>query len=190
MVALSVNINKIALLRNARAGELPDPLAFALSAIECGAQGITVHPRPDLRHITPDDVYKIKSKIGEVELNIEGNPKSLATEKYTGFLPLVKKVLPTQCTLVPDTDSQLTSDHGWNLEKEEDYLKKTILELKELGIRVSLFMDADCSQWNLLEKIAPDRVELFTGPYAQHFGSEKEEFYFAQLLQASKKYLA
>ena len=99
MVALSVNINKIALLRNARAGEHPDPLAFALSAIECGAQGITVHPRPDLRHITPDDVYKIKAKIGEVELNIEGNPKSLATEKYTGFLPLVKKVLPTQCTL-------------------------------------------------------------------------------------------
>ena len=187
MVALSVNINKIALLRNARAGEHPDPLAFALSAIECGAQGITVHPRPDLRHITPDDVYKIKAKIGEVELNIEGNPKSLATEKYTGFLPLVKKVLPTQCTLVPDTSTQLTSDHGWNLEKEEDYLKKTILELKELGIRVSLFMDADCSQWNLLEKIAPDRVELFTGPYAQHFGSEKEEFYFAQLLQASKK---
>ena len=145
MVALSVNINKIALLRNARAGEHPDPLAFALSAIECGAQGITVHPRPDLRHITPDDVYKIKAKIGEVELNIEGNPKSLATEKYTGFLPLVKKVLPTQCTLVPDTSTQLTSDHGWNLEKEENYLTKTILELKELGIRVSLFMDADCS---------------------------------------------
>ena len=81
----------------------------------------------------------------------------------------------------------MTSDHGWNLEKEEDYLKKIILELKELGIRVSLFMDADCSQWKLLEKIAPDRVELFTGPYAQNFGSEKEEFYFAQLLQASKK---
>ena len=187
MVALSVNINKIALLRNARTGEHPDPLTFALSAIECGAQGITVHPRPDLRHITPDDVYKIKSKIGEVEFNIEGNPKSLATEKYTGFLPLVKKVLPTQCTLVPDTDSQLTSDHGWNLEKEADYLKPTILELKELGIRVSLFMDADFSQWELLEKIAPDRVELFTGPYAQYFGSGKENFYFQQLSKAAGK---
>ncbi len=187
MIALSINVNKIALLRNARAGIEPDPLAYALSAIECGVSGITVHPRPDLRHITPDDVYRIKAKIREVEFNIEGNPKSLATKNYPGFISLVRKISPQQCTLVPDISTQLTSDHGWDLEKDANYLKDIVLELKSLGIRVSLFMDADFSKWDLLTKIAPDRVELFTGPYAQHFGSEKEEFYFGKLVQASEK---
>ena len=186
MALLSVNVNKIALLRNARDTSEPCPLSFALEAIESGAKSITVHPRPDLRHITPDDTYKIKKNIS-VELNIEGNPLSLENNKYPGFLNLVKNVIPTQCTLVPDEEGQKTSDHGWDLKKNFSYLQEIVAELSELGIRVSIFLDASNKDWESLVKIKPQRVELFTGPFAYYFGTEKEPIYWQQLLDAAEK---
>ena len=186
MVALSVNVNKIALLRNARGSKDPDPVYFAMAAVDCGVQGITVHPRPDLRHITPDDVINLKSKVSKVEFNIEGNPQSLPNKKYPGFLKIVKDVLPEQCTFVPDDDSQLTSDHGWSLKKHCSYLTEAVGEIQELGIRVSLFIDAMCPDLELLEKIKPARVELFTGPFANAFGSSLEEKYWQQLESIAK----
>ena len=192
MICLSVNINKIALLRNARDSKKPDPLDFALQAIDCGVQGITVHPRPDLRHITPDDVFRIKKNIYNkntaIELNIEGNPTALAQKnQYPGFLILVKEILPQQCTLVPDNITQKTSDHGWNLKTHYSYLQEVIEELTQLGIRVSLFLEADCKNWDLLPSIKAQRVELFTGPFANNFGTSRELFFWQQLTQAAKK---
>jgi pyridoxine 5-phosphate synthase len=186
MIGLSVNVNKIAWLRNARLGTEPDPLKFALQAIACGVHGITVHPRPDLRHITPRDVANIKKNIS-VELNIEGNPLSPAREKYPGCLPLVKEFLPQQCTLVPDSEHQITSDHGWDLKQKATYLQEVVCELQELRIRVSLFLDASFEDWDLLAEVKPDRVELFTGPFAQNFGKAKGNFYWHQLRIAAEK---
>lgn len=186
MIQLSVNVNKIAWLRNARAGKNPDPLDFALQAIDCGVQGITVHPRPDLRHITPDDVFAIKKNIN-VELNIEGNPKNLAQKQYLGFLPLVKEILPEQCTLVPDKTNQKTSDHGWDLKANYSYLQEVVAELSQLKIRVSLFLNADNIEWDLLSGIQPQRVELFTGPFAKSFGTANEPFFWQQLFLAAQK---
>lgn len=186
MVCLSVNVNKIAWLRNARAGKEPDPLEFALQAIACGVQGITVHPRPDLRHITPLDVIKIKKNIS-VELNIEGNPRSLPQKNYPGFLAIVKELLPQQCTLVPDLARQITSDHGWDLKKNCSYLQEVVCELKELGLRVSLFLNANNKNLKFLAKIQPHRVELFTGPFAKNFGTKREHIYWQQLVTAAEK---
>lgn len=190
MIALSINVNKIALLRNARKGNVPDPLDFAIQAIECGAQGITVHPRADLRHITPNDVSRIKNNIQKSEFNIEGNPQSVATKKYPGFLNLVSEVLPTQCTLVPDKMQQLTSDHGWDLEKEKNYLVEVVEHLQKLNIRVSLFVDANYPNLDVLAAIRPNRVELFTGPFANNWGGEQQQKHWQQLVNASQKITA
>jgi pyridoxine 5-phosphate synthase len=164
--ALSVNLNKVALLRNARNGDRPSVLAAARIAIAAGANGITVHPRPDQRHIRPGDVLALAEAL-DVELNIEGNPFHGAEGDYPGFLALVRRARPAQCTLVPDTAAQLTSDHGWNLPEEGERLRPLIDELHRLQCRVSLFMDPDAGAVARARALGADRVELYTEEYAR-----------------------
>jgi pyridoxine 5-phosphate synthase len=170
VVVLSVNINKIALLRNSRTGNYPDLLDHARQCIQFGAGGITVHPRPDQRHIRASDIPALKlllQDFPDVEFNIEGNPFAAAQGSYPGFMALVERSRPQQCTLVPDTDSQLTSDHGFDLKQEGERLCPVISQLHAWGCRVSLFMDPDCEQISLAKAIGADRIELYTGPYAE-----------------------
>lgn len=177
MIALSVNLNKIALIRNSRQGNYPDVLEHAKICIASGAQGITVHPRPDQRHIRTDDIAPLKAFIqeqGTIEFNIEGNPFAATTKNYPGFLELVKHSPPHQCTLVPDADTQLTSDHGFDLSKSGHKLANIIEELKKLGVRTSLFMDADIEQISLAADIGADRIELYTGPFAKSFSKNPD----------------
>lgn len=167
--ALSVNINKVALLRNSRAGNFPDLLAYAQACITAGADGITVHPRPDQRHIRASDILPLAALIHMhtgIEFNIEGNPFAQPRDVYPGLVALVEQARPHQCTLVPDSDKQLTSDHGFNLALEGDNLRPLIARLKSTGCRVSLFMDPDCEQISLAQAIGADSIELYTGPYA------------------------
>lgn len=161
MTRLSVNLNKVALIRNARGGNLPNLEQIAIDCEKFGVQGITVHPRPDERHITYADVPSLKS-IVTTEYNIEGNP----TPK---FLELVLKNKPDQATLVPDDPNQLTSDHGWDTIKHEVFLTEIITELKAVGIRTSLFVDPDGKMVEGAKKVGADRIELFTGEYAHDF---------------------
>lgn len=161
MTQLSVNINKVATLRNARGGNTPDVLQFAKDCESFGAQGITVHPRPDERHIRRSDVYAIKQQIG-VEFNIEGYPSA-------DFVRLVCEVRPAQVTLVPDAPDQLTSNHGWDTIHNELMLSKLVETFHAEGIRVSLFVDADPRMVEGAAKTGADRVELYTGPYAELF---------------------
>lgn len=171
MTNLSVNVNKIAWLRNAREGSRPNLVELSQIIIDAGANGITVHPRPDLRHIRPNDVSDLRTltKTNAIELNIEGNPSSKSSSIYPGFMQLIKEFRPEQCTFVPDNDHQLTSDHGWNLFNESNGLKECIKEANDLGIRVSLFMDPNKSQIEKAKDIGADRIELYTGPYADTF---------------------
>lgn len=164
MTSLSVNLNKIALMRNSRNSGIPSVTRAAMICVDAGADGITVHPRPDERHIRRSDVYDLKEMLS-VEFNIEGNPLE------PKFLDLVREVRPTQCTLVPDARDQLTSDHGWDLQTQSETLRGLIADLKSLGIRVSLFLDADPSQMALAKVVGADRIELYTGPYAEEFHS-------------------
>lgn len=167
MTTLSVNVNKIAWLRNARHGALPDVVAMARLCVDAGAGGITVHPRPDQRHIRPDDVRALARADLGVELNIEGNPFSAATaEGYPGYLALVREARPAQATLVPDADDQLTSDHGWQVAANADRLAGVIGELHAIGCRVSLFVDAGSEELALARELGADRVELYTEAYA------------------------
>lgn len=176
-ISLSVNLNKIALIRNSREGNHPDILEFGELAIEAGAHGLTVHPRPDLRHIRPADVRQLAVLCSkrQVEFNIEGNPFAPATDRYPGLLALAEETKPTQCTLVPDSDDQLTSDHGFDLTKDFDRLLPIIQDLKALNIRVSLFMDPVLEQIQLAHEIGADRIELYTGPFAWAFERSEEE---------------
>jgi pyridoxine 5-phosphate synthase len=170
VVALSVNINKIALIRNSRAGNCPDLIAYARQCIALGADGITVHPRPDQRHIRAADIAPLQALCAQfplVEFNIEGNPFAAAHGSYPGFMALVKQSCPQQCTLVPDSDAQLTSDHGFDLQRDGEKLRPIIAQLQTWGCRVSLFMDADCEQISVAKKIGADSIELYTGPYAE-----------------------
>ena len=160
-VRLSVNINKVAWLRNARGGNVPDLLAVSQDCEMFGAEGITVHPRPDERHITYKDVYNLKPLVS-TEFNIEGNPNSR-------FMDMVLEVVPDQCTLVPDASDQLTSDHGWDTIKNEDYLKEVIQKLHSKGIRVSLFVDPIEQFIEGAKKVGADRIELYTGPFAHMY---------------------
>jgi pyridoxine 5-phosphate synthase len=170
VIALSVNLNKIALIRNSREGNYPDLVAHGRVCLDAGAQGLTVHPRPDQRHIRPGDVRAL-AELCEgreaIEFNIEGNPFSESSEDYPGLLPLVLEVRPQQCTLVPDSNDQLTSDHGFDLHKDGARLQPIIAELKAANIRVSLFMDPDLQQIGLAREVGADRIELYTGPYAE-----------------------
>ena len=161
MTQLSVNINKVATLRNARGGNTPNVLQFAIDCERFGAQGITVHPRPDERHIRRSDVYAIKKAIG-VEFNIEGYPSA-------DFVRLVCEVHPAQVTLVPASPEQLTSNHGWDTVHNKMLLQKLIQTFHAEGIRVSLFVDPLVEMVEGAKKVDADRVELYTGPYAELF---------------------
>ncbi len=169
MTKLSVNVNKIAVLRNSRGGVTPAPIRAASCAISAGANGITVHPRPDLRHITPDDVGEIAALLKSfpgIEFNIEGNPFAPATTSYPGLLALLQQTRPTQVTLVPDADGQITSDHGWNLSANQERLTEMIASLKPWVSRVSLFVDSDCDDLSIAKQVGADAVEIYTGPFA------------------------
>jgi pyridoxine 5-phosphate synthase len=164
--ALSVNLNKVALLRNARNGDRPSVLGAARIAVDAGADGITVHPRSDRRHIRPGDVLALAETL-DVELNIEGNPFHSAQGDYPGFLALVERARPAQCTLVPDAPAQLTSDHGWNLAADGARLRPIIDRLRALPCRVSVFMDPDAGAIARAREVGADRVELYTEEYAR-----------------------
>lgn len=170
MAKLSVNLNKIALLRNTRALDIPSVTRVARIVISAGADGITVHPRPDGRHVRAADVSDLAQLLQatpNVEFNIEGNP-------FHNLLEYVRQVRPHQCTLVPDESGQFTSDHGWDLAKDAVKLRPIVAELKSLGIRVSLFMDAIPSAMQQARDLGADRIELYTEPYAQAFGTENQ----------------
>jgi pyridoxine 5-phosphate synthase len=167
MTKLSVNINKIATIRNARGGNTPDLLRVAQDAERFGAQGITVHPRPDERHIRYQDVYDLKPLL-KTEFNIEGNPREQK------FIDLVMDVKPEQVTLVPDGDNQITSDHGWDTAAHKDYLTDIIARFKAAGIRTSIFVDADLKMIEGAKATGTDRIELYTEEYARLYSTQKE----------------
>lgn len=167
MTKLSVNINKIATIRNARGGNIPDVLQVAVDCERFGAQGITVHPRPDERHIRYQDVLDLRPLI-TTEFNIEGYP----TDR---FISLVKSVKPHQVTLVPDPPEALTSNAGWDAIKHQDFLREVIAEFKQEGIRVSVFMDTNCKNIEAAAKTGTDRVELYTEPYAAGYLVNREK---------------
>ena len=168
MTRLSVNINKIATLRNSRGADYPNVLQVAKDAERFGAEGITVHPRPDERHIRYQDVYDLKA-IVTTEFNIEGNPKE------SKFVELVLKNKPHQVTLVPDTLGQLTSDHGWDTLQEQNYLKDIIAVFKKEGIRVSIFVDPVEKMVEAAASTGTDRIELYTEMYAKEFAAGQKE---------------
>jgi pyridoxine 5-phosphate synthase len=170
MTRLSVNVNKIALLRNSRAIGIPDVLRLSGLALDAGAQGLTVHPRPDGRHIRRADVDPLRRLAAEkgVEFNIEGNP-------FHDMLDLISAVRPDQCTLVPDDPAAATSDHGWDLQREAHRLKPLIARIRSLGIRVSLFMDPNAPAMADAKAAGADRVELYTEPYARAFGTSERD---------------
>ncbi|MBI3520401.1 MAG: pyridoxine 5'-phosphate synthase [Bacteroidetes bacterium] len=167
MTKLSVNINKIATIRNSRGGNTPNLLQVAQDAERFGAQGITVHPRPDERHIRYQDVYDLKPLL-KTEFNIEGNPK------IKKFVDLVLEVKPEQVTLVPDGDNQLTSDHGWDTIANKDYLTDIIATFKKAGIRTSIFVDADLKMVEGAKATGTDRIELYTEEYARLYANSRE----------------
>lgn len=172
MTALSVNVNKIAVLRNSRGGRDPDVVTAARACLDAGAHGITVHPRPDARHIRADDVYALAelTQTYGVEFNIEGNPFAPPRAGYPGFHVLCAETRPAQATLVPDGDGQLTSDHGFDFARDIDGLREHVAALKAIGCRVSLFADAGADIDSAAASGA-DRIELYTGPYAEAFAA-------------------
>ena len=165
MTILSVNINKIATLRNARGENYPNLLNTALDIIKFGAQGITIHPRPDERHIKYKDAIDLKKNIS-CELNVEGNP-------IKKFVDLVNEIKPAQVTLVPDSEDAITSNSGWDTVTNYSFLKDIVNDFKSNSIRVSIFIDPDIKMLEGAKKINADRVELFTGPYAKHYLNDK-----------------
>ena len=174
--ALSVNVNKVALVRNTRHLGVPSVLRAAELCLKAGAQGITVHPRPDARHIRTDDVHQLAALMQawpDREYNIEGNP-------FQNLMEFVRAVRPAQCTFVPDGEDQFTSDHGWDLAKDGERLRPLIAEARSLGVRVSLFMDPEPGAMAAARAVGADRVELYTEPYAAAFGSPRQ----AEVLQA------
>ena len=173
MTRLSVNINKVATIRNARGGNTPNVLQFAIDCERFGAQGITVHPRPDERHIRYSDVYDLKPAV-TTEFNIEGNPKGISKSKPYGFIDLVKEIRPAQVTLVPDAEGVLTSNAGWDTVKNQDYLVDVVKEFKSCGIRVSIFIDANPHMIEMAAKTGTDRVELYTADYAEQYPADRE----------------
>jgi len=182
MTRLSVNLNKVALLRNSRNIGIPSVLRAAELSVGAGAHGITVHPRPDRRHIRPSDVYDLSDFLKnypQVEFNIEGNP-------FTEFMEIARRIKPVQCTLVPDGPDAITSDHGWDLDQEGQRLEPIIAELRDLGARVSVFIDADSDQWGRARELGADRVELYTQPYAEAFARNDFDTVFEKYAVAAK----
>jgi len=166
MTRLSVNLNKVALIRNARGGNIPDLIEVAKDCERFGAEGITVHPRPDQRHVKYSDLAPLKQNV-TTEFNIEGNPTP-------EFLNIVCQIKPHQCTLVPDAPDALTSDAGWNTISNRDFLIEVIQILKAEGIRTSLFIDPDLRMLDGARDIDTDRIEFYTGPYCHHFIQDPE----------------
>ena len=182
MTQLSVNVNKVALLRNTRSLGIPSVTRAATIALDAGAHGITVHPRPDERHIRPHDVrdiHELMRKYPRAEFNIEGTP-------FENALDLVREFRPHQFTLVPDDPAQSTSDHGWDVAANEARLRPLIEEVKRLGVRVSLFMDADPEGIARAAAVGADRVELYTEPYAQAYGTAREDEVLSQFAAAAR----
>jgi pyridoxine 5-phosphate synthase len=183
---LSVNLNKVALLRNSRTLGIPSVPRAAQIVLEAGASGLTVHPRPDERHIRPHDVTELAALLREgsnkwpdAEFNIEGNP-------FQGLLEYVRAVRPQQCTLVPDESAQFTSDHGWDLPKDSLRLVPVVNELKSLGVRVSLFMDPIPEAMSHVRTLGADRVELYTEPYAKAYGTASQAAVTKQYTDTAK----
>ena len=176
MINLSVNVNKVATLRNSRGGDEPNVVQAARTCIEAGCQGITVHPREDQRHIRPGDVRDLAAML-TVEFNIEGDPRP-------DLLDLVMEIHPAQCTLVPVEPGEITSHHGWNIEKDEKILRSVIKCLKAEGIRVSLFMDPQPANMAAAAAVGADRVELYTEPYASAKTEAEIAREFARLSEA------
>jgi pyridoxine 5-phosphate synthase len=166
MTKLSVNINKIASIRNARGGDIPNLLDFAKDCERFGADGITIHPRPDERHITHKDVYELKEVVKK-EFNIEGYPD----ERY---MKIIKDIRPTQATLVPDPPGVLTSNAGWDTKENFNFLKKICQQINSWGVRTSIFIAPDKEKIELAHKLGVNRIELYTGPYAVDFKKDKE----------------
>ena len=186
MTVLSVNVNKIALLRNSRGRDFPSVIEFAKRVIGLGVKGITVHPRPDERHITRRDIRELTSFLADypgVEFNIEGYPSE-------DFMELVLNAKPDQCTLVPDAPDQLTSDHGWDISAHESLLSNVLGRFRDADIRSSIFLDPDVEMVERVPSVGADRIELYTESYAQAFGSESQdavlEKYRAAALRASQ----
>ena len=177
MALLSVNVNKIAVLRNSRGGNEPDVVRAAATCLDAGAHGITVHPRPDQRHIRADDVYALAALTSQrgVEFNIEVNPFAPPREGYPSFVELCRRTRPAQATLVPDSDGQITSDHGFDFVRDAEWLAPLVAELKALGCRVSLFADAGCTGLDQAADCGADRIEIYTGPFAEAFAAGDAE---------------
>ncbi|MEQ8821871.1 MAG: pyridoxine 5'-phosphate synthase [Sumerlaeia bacterium] len=181
MIKLSVNVNKIATLRNSRGGSEPSVVRFAQLAIDAGAHGITVHPRPDQRHIRTQDVYDLKPLIaGDLEYNIEGYPDNR-------LLTFAEEVRPHQLTLVPDKPGVLTSNAGWDVVRNRRDLKDTIRGLKSFGCRVSLFLETDLRQVEAAAEVGADRIEFYTGPYAEEFAAGQGQAAFERYAAAARK---
>ena len=180
MTNLSVNINKIATLRNARGGDRPNVIQFALDCERFGANGITIHPRPDERHITRADAVKL-SQVILTELNIEGFPDER-------FMKIIKDIQPQQATLVPDPPGVLTSNAGWDVIKNKLFLQKIIAQLQDLGVRTSLFLGTEIHQLEMVKEIGADRIELYTGPFAENYTKNKELAVNDFILTAQKAY--
>jgi pyridoxine 5-phosphate synthase len=183
MAVLSVNVNKIALLRNSRGRNYPDVLKFVEQLLALGVKGITVHPRPDERHVTRQDVYAISQLLqsrSDVEFNIEGYPSE-------DFLKLVLDVAPAQCTLVPDKPDQLTSDHGWDISANATQLQAVLARLRNADIRSSLFLDASVAAVEQVPAVAADRIELYTEEYASNFGGATQDQLFNQYKAAAAR---
>ena len=166
MTRLSVNINKVATLRNARGGAVPNVVQFAIDCERFGAEGITVHPRPDERHITTKDVFELKDVV-KTEFNIEGYPDDR-------FMKMMEQIRPDQVTLVPDPPGVLTSNAGWDTREHASFLSEIIHQLKALGLRTSLFCEPDLDRIEGAKVIGADRIELYTGPYAEYYHTGKE----------------
>jgi pyridoxine 5-phosphate synthase len=173
LTVLSVNVNKIAVLRNSRGGAAPDVVRAASACLDAGAHGITVHPRPDARHIRADDVLALAALCHArgVEFNLEGNPFAPPRAGYPGFHALCAQARPAQATLVPDADAQLTSDHGFDFARDGERLRPHVAALKALDCRVSLFVDAGDPAVAQAAEVGADRVELYTGPFAAAFAA-------------------
>jgi pyridoxine 5-phosphate synthase len=184
--ALSVNVNRVALLRNTRPLDIPNVVHIATLALQAGADGITVHPRPDERHIRAGDVHDLHALLRgwpQAEFNIEGNP-------FHNLMPLVRAQRPQQCTLVPDSADQATSDRGWSLPADAQRLRPVIAELRSLGVRVSLFMDPVPEAMHLARELGADRVELYTETYARAHGTPTQAECLANFARAAESALA